>query len=99
MPVLSVRHLTRYRYRNPVAFGDHRMMLRPREGCDQRLLSSNLLIAPTPIQLRAIPVVIHSSLTGSANETHVKNVGADAYVAKFVAEDLANALRKALGKE
>mgnify|MGYP001192856318 FL=1 len=46
----------------------------------------------------AIPVVIHSSLTGSANETHVKNVGADAYVAKFVAEDLANALREALGR-
>ena len=46
----------------------------------------------------AIPVVIHSSLTGSANETHVKNVGADAYVAKFVAEDLASALRKALSK-
>jgi len=44
----------------------------------------------------AIPVVIHSSLTGSANEAHVKKVGADAYVAKFVAEDLANALRKAL---
>jgi len=44
-----------------------------------------------------IPVVIHSSLTGSANEAHVRNVGADAYVAKFVAEDLANALRKALG--
>ena len=46
----------------------------------------------------AIPVVIHSSLTGSTNEAHVKNVGADAYVAKFVAEDLANALREALGK-
>lgn len=44
----------------------------------------------------SIPVVIHSSLTGSANEAHVKKVGADAYVAKFVAEDLANALRKAL---
>lgn len=49
-------------------------------------------------RFNAIPVVIHSSLTGSANETHVKNVGADAYVAKFVAEDLANALRKALSK-
>jgi two-component system, chemotaxis family, chemotaxis protein CheV len=47
----------------------------------------------------AIPVVIHSSLTGSANEAHVRNVGADAYVAKFVAEDLANALRKALGAD
>ena len=44
----------------------------------------------------AIPVVIHSSLTGSTNEAHVKKVGADAYVAKFVAEDLANALREAL---
>jgi two-component system chemotaxis response regulator CheV len=43
-----------------------------------------------------IPVVIHSSLTGSTNEAHVRNVGADAYVAKFVAEDLAVALRKAL---
>lgn len=45
----------------------------------------------------AIPVVIHSSLTGATNEAHVKKVGADAYVAKFVAEDLANALRQALG--
>lgn len=44
----------------------------------------------------AIPVVIHSSLTGTANEAHVKKVGADAYVAKFVAEDLAAALRQAL---
>ena len=47
-------------------------------------------------RFRDIPVVIHSSLTGSANEAHVKKVGADAYVAKFVAEDLANALRQAL---
>ena len=44
----------------------------------------------------SIPVVIHSSLTGSANEAHVKKVGADAYVAKFEAGDLANALRQAL---
>ena len=44
----------------------------------------------------SIPVVIHSSLTGATNEAHVRKVGADAYVAKFVAEDLANALRQAL---
>jgi len=44
----------------------------------------------------SIPVVIHSSLTGAANEAHVKKVGADGYVAKFVAEDLAQALRHAL---
>jgi two-component system chemotaxis response regulator CheV len=49
-------------------------------------------------RFNSIPVVIHSSLTGSTNEEHVRKVGADAYVAKFVAEDLAIALRKALRK-
>jgi two-component system chemotaxis response regulator CheV len=43
-----------------------------------------------------LPVVIHSSLSGSTNEEHVKSVGADAYVAKFVAEELAAAIRKVL---
>ncbi|MFT4241035.1 MAG: chemotaxis protein [Acidovorax sp.] len=43
-----------------------------------------------------LPVVIHSSLSGSANEDHVRSVGADGYVAKFVAEDLANTIRRVL---
>lgn len=43
-----------------------------------------------------LPVVIHSSLSGSANEDHVRSVGADAYVAKFVAEDLATTIRNVL---
>ncbi len=43
-----------------------------------------------------IPVVIHSSLTGSTNEDHVRKVGADAYVAKFVAEELADTIREVL---
>lgn len=43
-----------------------------------------------------LPVVIHSSLSGSANEDHVRSVGADAYVAKFVAEDLAATIRSVL---
>ena len=45
---------------------------------------------------RDIPVVIHSSLTGAANEAHVKNAGATGYVAKFAAGDLAAAIRQAL---
>jgi len=44
-----------------------------------------------------LPVVIHSSLSGTTNEEHVKNVRADAYVAKFSAEDLSRTLRKVLG--
>lgn len=41
----------------------------------------------------SIPVVIHSSLTGATNEDHVRKVGADGYVAKFVAEELADTIR------
>jgi transglutaminase-like putative cysteine protease len=54
MPILSIRHLTRYRYSKPVAFGEHRMMFRPLESYDQRLLSSTLAISPEPVQLRYV---------------------------------------------
>jgi two-component system chemotaxis response regulator CheV len=47
-------------------------------------------------RFKAIPVVIHSSLTGQANEEHSRNVGADGYVAKFVAQELGESLRKAI---
>ena len=47
-------------------------------------------------RFKSIPVVIHSSLTGTTNEAHVKSVGADGYVAKFVAEELAATIRKVL---
>jgi two-component system chemotaxis response regulator CheV len=47
-------------------------------------------------RFKSIPVVIHSSLTGSTNENHVKGVGADAYVAKFAPRELAATIRKVL---
>ena len=47
-------------------------------------------------RFKSIPVVIHSSLTGEANENHVKSVGADAYVAKFVAAEFMQTIRKVL---
>ncbi len=49
-------------------------------------------------RFRSLPVIIHSSLTGAANEGHVKNVGADAYIAKFSAEELAATLLEVLGR-
>ena len=52
MPIYSVHHVTTYRYRQPVAFGEHRMMFLPREGHDQHLLSSTLTINPEPSSLR-----------------------------------------------
>ena len=54
MPILSIRHLTRYQYREPVALGEHRMMFRPRESYDQRLISCDLTISPTPARLHSV---------------------------------------------
>jgi len=50
-------------------------------------------------RFKSIPVIIHSSLTGTTNEEHVKSVGADAYVAKFVAEELAATIRRVLAQK
>jgi transglutaminase-like putative cysteine protease len=52
MPVIRVRHLTVYRYRQSVSFGEHRMMVRPRDSYDQKLLECRLEITPQPADLR-----------------------------------------------
>jgi transglutaminase-like putative cysteine protease len=54
MPHLQVRHTTIYRYRNPVAFGEHRIMFRPRDSYDQHLLSAQIEITPQPRDLHWI---------------------------------------------
>ena len=51
MPLLTVTHRTTYRYARPVRFGDHRLMLRPRDSHDLRLLSATLVTTP-PARLR-----------------------------------------------
>ncbi len=43
---LAIHHRTTYRYREPVQLGPHRLMLRPRESCDLKILSSTLDITP-----------------------------------------------------
>ena len=54
MTILTVRHLTTYAYAAPVRLGQHRMMLRPRDSNDQRLLNARLDIEPRPHRLRWI---------------------------------------------
>ena len=39
MPLLRIHHKTEYRYARPVAFGEHRIMLRPRDSHDLRVFS------------------------------------------------------------
>jgi transglutaminase-like putative cysteine protease len=52
MTVFRVRHITTYRYRRPVRFGEHRLMFRPRDSYDQRLLSESLSTTPDAADVR-----------------------------------------------
>jgi transglutaminase-like putative cysteine protease len=79
MPILTVRHLTVYRYRQSVSFGAHRMMLRPREGHDQRLISESLQIKPVPSDLRWVHDVFGNSVavarfSGRARELRFESI-------------------------
>jgi len=46
MIALGIRHKTTYRYRRPVSLGPHRLMLRPRESRDLRLILSDVVVTP-----------------------------------------------------
>lgn len=62
MALLTVRHVTVYRYKDPVRLGEHRMMFRPRESHDLRLLKTRLDITPQPANLRWLHDVFDNSV-------------------------------------
>jgi transglutaminase-like putative cysteine protease len=51
MPILTIKHVTTYHYKQPVSFGEHRMMLRPRDDDDQKVLEAELEITPEPTRI------------------------------------------------
>jgi transglutaminase-like putative cysteine protease len=61
LSILEVRHTTVYRYSRPVWFGDHRLMLRPRDSHDLRLIRTSLNCAP-PASLRWLHDVFGNSV-------------------------------------
>jgi len=79
MFVITVRHVTTYRYKQPVAFGEHRMMLRPRDSYDQKLLDAKLVITPEPADIRWVHDVFGNcvaiaSFAGRAQELRFESV-------------------------
>jgi transglutaminase-like putative cysteine protease len=62
MRLLTVRHITRYHYSEPVRLGEHRMMFRPRESHDLRLVETSLDILPRPAELRWLHDVFDNSV-------------------------------------
>jgi transglutaminase-like putative cysteine protease len=62
MRLLTVRHTTTYRYARPVTLGQHRLMLRPRDSHDLRLMSAELTLSP-PGDVRWLHDVFSNSVS------------------------------------
>jgi transglutaminase-like putative cysteine protease len=78
LTILDVRHTTVYRYGRPVRLGDHRLMLRPRDSHDLRLLETSLNISP-PASIRWIHDVFGNSIaiasfSGSTTELRIESI-------------------------
>lgn len=78
MKAVTVRHLTTYRYGRPVAFGPHRLMLRPRDSHDLRLVRTELTLSP-PARMRWMHDVFGNSVaiadfTSKASELRIESV-------------------------
>ena len=74
MPLLTIHHVTTYRYQQPVSLGEHRIMMRPREAFDQRLLSARLDIDPEPSELRWLHDVFGNSVAIASFEKRASHL-------------------------
>jgi len=80
MRLLTVRHITTYSYSEPVEFGEHRMMFRPRASHDLRLLHVQLDIRPQPRDLRWLHDVFDNSVAIATFDTAAKELRFDSTV-------------------
>ena len=60
--MFSIQHVTIYRYARPVSIGPHRLMFRPRDSHDLRLLSATLTISPPAASIRWLHDVFGNSI-------------------------------------
>lgn len=68
MTIFDVRHVTSYEYASEVSFGEHRIMFRPRDSYDQRLLDASLVIEPEPSRIHWTHDVFGNCITIAAFE-------------------------------
>lgn len=82
---LNIHHRTTYHYHEPVRLGPHRLMLRPRESRDLRVISNNVAVTPAAV------VTWAHDVSANAVATAVFRTMADHLVIDSVAEIQLNA--------
>lgn len=68
MSALSIHHRTAYQYREPLSFGPHRLLLRPRESRSLHLARHDLIIEPAATVSWAYDVFGNAVATASFSE-------------------------------
>ena len=58
----DITHTTHYRYAQPVSFGEHRVLFRPRDSHDLRVLATDMTVNPAPQDIRLIQDVYSNSV-------------------------------------
>lgn len=58
----DITHTTHYRYAQPVVFGEHRVLFRPRDSHDLRVLATDMTVSPEPQDIRLIQDVYTNSV-------------------------------------
>ncbi|UVO50312.1 transglutaminase family protein [Sphingomonas sp. SUN019] len=80
MPLLTLSHVTTYTYRQPVSFGEHRIMVRPRESYDQHLIDATLTIDPEPADIRWLQDVFGNSVAIATFDRRAKQLTFDSKI-------------------
>jgi transglutaminase-like putative cysteine protease len=80
MPILTVRHVTTYRYRQPVGFGEHRILFRPRDSHDQRLIEARMDVTPRPAEVRWVHDVFGNSIALARFDSRATELRFDCYI-------------------
>jgi transglutaminase-like putative cysteine protease len=96
MAILNVRHTTAYRYGSLVRLGDHRLMLRPRDSHDLRLIRTNLNFSP-PASVRWVHDVFGNSIAiaSFAEPATELRIESDLQLETYVAERPASQISSA----
>ncbi|WP_280156205.1 transglutaminase family protein [Piscinibacter sp. XHJ-5] len=70
MPIIfDITHTTEYRYARPVQLGEHRLMFRPRDSHDLRVLATDLKVEPGATDIRMIQDAYSNSIALVKPET------------------------------
>jgi FAD/FMN-containing dehydrogenase len=79
VPFLNLSHVTTYTYKQAVGFGEHRIMVRPRESFDLRILEATLRIDPEPSEVRWLHDVFGNSVAIASFDRQAKRLCFDSH--------------------